>query len=159
MSAETQEDMLGWVRALSQSASMEADDIINRWTWTLNPKSLHRHSIYLLYWLNSRSLDAVPVFRTSLRWEIMLKPWSSSTQPRFQNETPSLQENWAGCRQNRLYWIKTWWELKWRHQSSEEDMRADQCKWSEMMQNEGPLIRSWWPFLLKCTGPMILSEI
>ncbi|XP_073686392.1 pleckstrin homology domain-containing family A member 4 [Garra rufa] len=30
MSAETQEDMLGWVRALSQSASMEADDIINR---------------------------------------------------------------------------------------------------------------------------------
>lgn len=29
MSAETQEDMLGWVRALSQSASMEADDIIN----------------------------------------------------------------------------------------------------------------------------------
>lgn len=32
MSAETQEDMLGWVRALSQSASMEADDIINRRT-------------------------------------------------------------------------------------------------------------------------------
>ncbi|KTG44525.1 hypothetical protein cypCar_00034569 [Cyprinus carpio] len=30
MSAETQEDMLGWVRALSQSASMEADDFINR---------------------------------------------------------------------------------------------------------------------------------
>ncbi|XP_043082493.1 uncharacterized protein si:ch211-234p6.5 isoform X2 [Puntigrus tetrazona] len=30
MSAETQEDMLGWVKALSQSASMEADDIINR---------------------------------------------------------------------------------------------------------------------------------
>ncbi|XP_039540440.1 uncharacterized protein si:ch211-234p6.5 isoform X2 [Pimephales promelas] len=30
MSAETQEDMLGWVRALSQSASMEADDMINR---------------------------------------------------------------------------------------------------------------------------------
>ncbi|XP_016095258.1 uncharacterized protein [Sinocyclocheilus grahami] len=30
MSAETQEDMLGWVRALSQSASMEADDVINR---------------------------------------------------------------------------------------------------------------------------------
>ncbi|XP_051537952.1 uncharacterized protein si:ch211-234p6.5 isoform X2 [Myxocyprinus asiaticus] len=30
LSADTQEDMLGWVRALSQSASMEADDIINR---------------------------------------------------------------------------------------------------------------------------------
>ncbi|XP_057183230.1 pleckstrin homology domain-containing family A member 7 isoform X2 [Triplophysa rosa] len=30
MSAETQEDMLGWVRALSQSANMESDDIINR---------------------------------------------------------------------------------------------------------------------------------
>ncbi|XP_056594396.1 uncharacterized protein si:ch211-234p6.5 isoform X2 [Triplophysa dalaica] len=30
MSAETQEDMLGWVRALSQSANMEADDILNR---------------------------------------------------------------------------------------------------------------------------------
>ncbi|XP_051969368.1 uncharacterized protein si:ch211-234p6.5 isoform X4 [Xyrauchen texanus] len=30
LSADTQEDMLGWVRALSQSASMEADDFINR---------------------------------------------------------------------------------------------------------------------------------
>ncbi|XP_062848418.1 pleckstrin homology domain-containing family A member 7 [Trichomycterus rosablanca] len=30
LSAETQEDMLGWVRALSQSACMEMDDIINR---------------------------------------------------------------------------------------------------------------------------------
>ncbi|XP_065114878.1 pleckstrin homology domain-containing family A member 4 isoform X1 [Paramisgurnus dabryanus] len=30
LSADTQEDMLGWVRALSQSANMEADDIINR---------------------------------------------------------------------------------------------------------------------------------
>lgn len=85
---------------------------------------------------SSRSLDAVPVFRTSLWWEITLKPWSSSTRPRFQNETPRPQQNWAGCRQNRLYWIKTWWELKWRHQSWEEDMRADQCKWSEILQND-----------------------
>lgn len=29
-SADTQEDMLGWVRALSQSASMEPDGILNR---------------------------------------------------------------------------------------------------------------------------------
>ncbi|KAM9488646.1 pleckstrin homology domain-containing family A member 5-like isoform 1-T1 [Clarias gariepinus] len=29
-SAETQEDMLGWVRALSQSACMENDDLVNR---------------------------------------------------------------------------------------------------------------------------------
>ncbi|KAB5587259.1 hypothetical protein PHYPO_G00011140 [Pangasianodon hypophthalmus] len=30
LSADTQEDMLGWVRALSQSANMETDDLINR---------------------------------------------------------------------------------------------------------------------------------
>ncbi|XP_046703260.1 pleckstrin homology domain-containing family A member 7 isoform X3 [Silurus meridionalis] len=30
LSADTQEDMLGWVRALSQSANMETDDFINR---------------------------------------------------------------------------------------------------------------------------------
>ncbi|XP_053540854.1 uncharacterized protein si:ch211-234p6.5 isoform X1 [Ictalurus punctatus] len=30
LSADTQEDMLGWVRALSQSACMETDDLINR---------------------------------------------------------------------------------------------------------------------------------
>lgn len=31
-SADTQEDMLGWVRALSQSASMETDGSLNRYT-------------------------------------------------------------------------------------------------------------------------------
>ncbi|KAF4087637.1 hypothetical protein AMELA_G00072950 [Ameiurus melas] len=30
LSADTQEDMMGWVRALSQSACMETDDLINR---------------------------------------------------------------------------------------------------------------------------------
>ena len=30
-SADTQEDMLGWVRALSQSASMEGDSYMNRY--------------------------------------------------------------------------------------------------------------------------------
>lgn len=30
-SADTQEDMLGWVRALSQSASMETDGSLNRY--------------------------------------------------------------------------------------------------------------------------------
>lgn len=32
-SADTQEDMLGWVRALSQSACMEADSSINRYLY------------------------------------------------------------------------------------------------------------------------------
>lgn len=31
-SADTQEDMLGWVRALSQSASMEVDGSLNRYS-------------------------------------------------------------------------------------------------------------------------------
>lgn len=30
-SADTQEDMLGWVRALSQSAAMEPDSSLNRY--------------------------------------------------------------------------------------------------------------------------------
>ncbi len=115
---------------------------------------------FTLLTLISRPLDAVPVFRTSLRWEITLKPWSSSIRPRFQNETSRPQQNWAGCRQNRLYWTKTWWELKWRHQSWEEDMRADQCKWSEILQND----TEWrtfnnvlMSFLLKYKGPITLS--
>ena len=32
-SADTQEDMLGWVRALSQSASMEPDSTMNRYNY------------------------------------------------------------------------------------------------------------------------------
>lgn len=31
-SADTQEDMLGWVRALSQSAAMEPDSSMNRYS-------------------------------------------------------------------------------------------------------------------------------
>lgn len=33
-SADTQEDMLGWVRALNQSASMEPDSTLNRYGTT-----------------------------------------------------------------------------------------------------------------------------
>ena len=33
-SADTQEDMLGWVRAISQSASMDTESTINKW---INP--------------------------------------------------------------------------------------------------------------------------
>lgn len=134
MSAETQEDMLGWVRALSQSASMEADDMINRWTSNIIFILVHFYGF-----INTpdcfSSLDAVPVFRTSLRWEIMRKQWSSSTWPRFQKEMPRPQQNWPGCRQNRLYWITRWRELKWRHQNWGEDMGADQGKWSEILHN------------------------
>ncbi len=62
---------------------------------SIQNRSICRHSVIYFVSLISRSLDAVPVFRTSHGWEITLKPWSSSTQPCFQNETPSLQETWG----------------------------------------------------------------
>ncbi|TKS89903.1 Pleckstrin -like proteiny domain-containing family A member 4 [Collichthys lucidus] len=42
-SADTQEDMLGWVRALSQSASMEPDSSLNR---TPSPPEFSRRRVY-----------------------------------------------------------------------------------------------------------------
>uniref|UniRef100_A0A671Y4T8 PH domain-containing protein n=1 Tax=Sparus aurata TaxID=8175 RepID=A0A671Y4T8_SPAAU len=39
-SADTQEDMLGWVRALSQSAAMESDSSLNRYS-TVHHEVLH----------------------------------------------------------------------------------------------------------------------
>lgn len=47
-SADTQEDMLGWVRALSQSAAMEPDSSMNRFSSIQNSHEV-LHSVVLHY--------------------------------------------------------------------------------------------------------------
>lgn len=44
-SADTQEDMLGWVRALSQSASMETDGSLNRYTGSFGTGTAARTAV------------------------------------------------------------------------------------------------------------------
>lgn len=72
----------------------------------------------------SSFLDAVAVFKTLRRWEMMPKWWISSRH--FQRETPRRQQNWPERRQNRLCRINPWWER--RHQSWEANMESDPGK-------------------------------
>lgn len=48
-SADTQEDMLGWVRALSQSAAMEADGSLNRCS------TVHYHPLHIKHFSSLHS--------------------------------------------------------------------------------------------------------
>lgn len=47
-SADTQEDMLGWVRALSQSAAMEPDSSMNRFSSIQNSHEVLHSSFYTI---------------------------------------------------------------------------------------------------------------
>lgn len=63
-SADTQEDMLGWVRALSQSATMESDSALNRCTTIhydpLNIKHFLRlHLVTVFFFLLQPSFQAL----------------------------------------------------------------------------------------------------
>lgn len=70
-SADTQEDMLGWVRALSQSASMETDGSLNRYTrlvWTNDYKHSNSCSPFLWVFMSFQALFKLSGFHED-RWQ------------------------------------------------------------------------------------------
>lgn len=112
-SADTQEDMLGWVRALSQSAAMESNSSLNRWkpihfAWNI-------HTKYQAFFHD---------------WAYFLLPiWSFQALLKLSGLHTHRWQHWiSGFPKNPLWWRGPLPETQERQQDSE---RTEPPRWWE----------------------------
>lgn len=103
-SADTQEDMLGWVRALSQSAAMEADGSLNRCSSVHHPQhTKHFSCLYSTFFSFSAALSGVAqVIRISPRSAAAVNPWTYLGPPLMERVHPKSTGISAGLWVNRV---------------------------------------------------------